>query len=184
MKDINLLPTNRQRELYYETILESATAVLWISILSFVLVFVAQFGVKIYLQNKSRDIDAQIKQLQGQVSKDQNAKIKAQIGVVNSQISEYQDLAGSIPKWSKVLLAFAPLPPAGLSINSFSVDAAQKSVTINGHSPTRELVLRLYNNIRQDDKDFYNIDYPLENLINATNVSFHYTFLIRAGLLK
>ena len=184
MKDINLLPKPRQQELSYAAILQSASLVLWISIASFVVVFAAQVGLKFYLQDKATQVAAQIQQLQGQVNKDQNAQIKSQIAQYNNQIADYQNLAAATPKWSQVLKAFAPLPPAGIKIISFNVDASNKSVAITGYSPTRDLVLTLYNNILADKKDFYNIDYPLENLINPTDVSFHYTFFIQDSLLK
>lgn len=184
MKEINLLPQSRQEELYYENILQSAVLALWVSLASFVLIFGVQQGMKFYLESKAKNIAAQIQQLRGQVNKDQNAKIKSQIDVYNGQIADYQNLASANPKWSQVLKAFAPLPPAGINIISLSINSQDKSVAINGYSPTRDLVLTLYNNILQDKQDFYNIDYPLENLIKVTDVSFHFTFFIQDSLLK
>ena len=55
---------------------------------------------------------------------------------------------------------------------------------ISGYSPTRELVISLYNSILQDDQDFKNIDYPLENVAKAIDINFHFTFSIQDSLLK
>jgi hypothetical protein len=57
-------------------------------------------------------------------------------------------------------------------------------VSITGFSPTRELVIQLYNNILQDNKDFYNVNYPFENLGKPTNVNFHFNFYLQSKLLK
>jgi hypothetical protein len=92
-------------------------------------------------------------------------------------------LADNSPKWSKVIQAFAPLPPQGLKINTFSIDPVAKTVSITGLSPTRDLVIQMHDNIAADTSDFSNVDYPLENIATPVNVSFHYTFTIQDKLL-
>jgi hypothetical protein len=184
MKIINLLPKSRQEELRYEILLHSLWFVIILSLLSFALVFLAQFGAKFYLQYEAVAIKDQISQLQIQVNQQQNADIKTKIQAINGLISDYNNLAGSSPKLSRVVKAFAPLTPAGVKINSFNVNPANKTINISGTSPTRDLVIKLYNNILLDTKDFSNIDYPLENVVEPTNVNFHFTFNIQDGLLK
>jgi hypothetical protein len=184
MKIINLLPKTRQQELRYEIVLHALWVVVGLSLLSFVLVFSAQFATKFYLGYENNDIKQQVALLQNQVNKQQNTEIKSQIETVNNQVSDYLNLAASSPEWSRVIKAFAPLPPAGLKISTFTIDPLQNKITINGLSPTRELVIQLYNNILQDTTDFYGIDYPLENVVNPVNVSFHFTFNIQSKLLQ
>jgi Tfp pilus assembly protein PilN len=184
MKIINLLPKTRQQELHYEVILHTLWVVVSLSLVSFVLVFLAQFGTKFYLQYEDNAIKQQVAQLQSQVDKQQNTEIKAKISAVNNLVSDYLNLAGSSPHWSKVIKAFAPLPPSGLKISTLSIDPNQDAVTITGLSPTRDLVILLYNNILNDTGDFYGIDYPLENVVNPVNVNFHFTFKIQNKLLQ
>lgn len=184
MKTINLLPKTKQQELRYEIILHGLWVVVSLSLLSFALVFLVQFATKFYLQYENYSIKDEVAQLQAQVNKQQNTEIKAKIEAVNNLVSDYQNLAGSSPHWSKVIKAFAPLPPAGLKISSFSIDSVNRTVNINGLSPTRDLVILLYNNILKDSNDFYGIDYPLENVANPVNVSFHFTFNIQDKLLQ
>jgi hypothetical protein len=184
MKTINLLPKIRQQELRFESLLQSLWVIVALSLGSFVLVFLFQFGVKFYLQARAKNISQQISLLQNQFNKQQDTQIKAQVQQANNTITDFKNLADGAPKWSKVLIAFAPLPPAGVEINSFYIDPTTKAVTINGFSPTRTLVIQLYNNILQDTKDFYNIDYPLDNLTNATNVDFHFIFYIQNQLIQ
>lgn len=183
MRLINLLPKPRQQELRYQAVLNSMLIVFSMSLLSFAVVFLAQFGAKFYLEAKVQAMDAEISQLKTQVNKQENASLKKKIQNINDIISDFNNLTVS-PKWSKVLKAFAPLPPDGIKISSFTIDAAKKSILINGQSPTRELVIELYNNILQDNRDFYNIDYPLEHVVKENNVIFHFTFYIQDKLLK
>lgn len=184
MKTINLLPKSRQQELRYESLLHSLWVVFSLSLASFGLVFLAQFATKFYLQAEAKSLSAQISQTKDLVSKNQSSTIKQQIQNENNVISDYKNLADAAPKWSNALKAFASLPPAGVQINSLSMNSTDNSVNITGFSPTRDLVIQLYNNILQDNKDFYNIDYPLENLVNPVNVSFHFTFYMQPKLLQ
>lgn len=184
MKSINLLPKPRQLLLKDEAVFRSLLVFIWISIFSFAAVLAVQYGVKIYLQGQSSSIHQNVQQLQAQIKKDENSNLKAQVEEVNNNIADYKNLSDASPKWSRVLKAFAVLPPPGIKIDSFNINLAAKSVIITGASPTRELVIQLYNIILNDDKEFYNIDYPFENVAKPTNISFHFDFLIRDSLLK
>lgn len=184
MKEINLLPKPKQEELRSEVLLSSLYKIIGISVVSFCVVFLAQLGTKFYLNSDLGAINDKITQLKGQVNKQDNASIKTQIANINNRIGDFKNLAGATPKWSKVLKAFAVLPPQDVKINSFVLDFGRKSVTINGFSPTREKVIDTYNSILADNKEFYNIDYPLENVAKPEDINFHFTFNIRDDLLK
>ncbi len=184
MRIINLLPKKRQKEIRYVKFLNGLFLVMWISLASFAVVFILQFMAKAYLQGRLSSVEREIEQLKQQVNKQDNAQIKAEIVNINNKILDSKNLAESSPKWSKVLKAFAVLPPDGVRINSFNVDPAEKVVTIRGFAPTRELAIELYDIIKADSENFYNVNYPLENLVKATDVSFYYKFYIRESLLK
>lgn len=183
MKLINLLPKSRQQELYFEQLFHKLTFVLWLTAFSFLLVLGAQLAVKIYLESQSRDIASQISLLKSQVNKSDNEQIKKSIKSINDYISDFKNLSVT-PKWSKVLNAFAKLPPDSVGVTSFNVDLKTKSVNIQGFAPRREDVIQLYNNIASDNKEFYNIDYPLENVAKPLDNQFHFNFNIRDDLLK
>ncbi len=184
MRQINLLPKPRQEDFRYMAVLGGLYLAFWITMASFILVLLIQFSVKVYLGRQLQSFQGQIGQLRTQVDKKENSQIKGQIKNINNRIADYKNLAENSPKWSKVLKAFAVLPPAGVKITSLNVNFGPKSVAISGLAPTRELVIALYDSIRKDDKNFYNIDYPLENVIKSNNVNFHFTFYIKDDLLK
>ena len=155
-----------------------------ISVFSFALVLLAQFGIKLYLQIQYQGIESQIAQIKSQVDKKENAQIKAEIDGINGKISDYKNLAQSAPKWSKVLKAFSKLPPKGVKINSMVINFSSKSIIISGFAPTRESVIAMYQSVLQDGSEFYNIDYPLENVLKPKDINFHFTFYINDSLLK
>ena len=183
-KIINLLPKARQQEIRYVAAMRTAWIFVALSVVSFGVVFLVQLGAQFYLQQQSVGLSKQISDLQTQVKKKENAQVKAQVDEANSYIGDFKNLANASPKWSKVIKAFAPLPPAGLKISSFAIDPVAKTISISGQSPTRDLVIQLHNNILADTKDFANINYPLENIAQPTDVSFHFTFTIQDALLQ
>src|SRR5438105_6871628 len=111
MRIINLLPKIRQEDLHYETILRSLYVVVWFSVASFALVFLAQAATKIYLDGEYKQTLKDIELVKGQLDKKENADVKNKIKAINDAVADYKNLADATPKWSKVLKAFAPLPP-------------------------------------------------------------------------
>jgi hypothetical protein len=184
MRQINLLPKSRQEEIFYQSVLRGLYIIIAISIASFALVLLAQFGIKFYLSIEYKDTEYQIGQIKSQVDKKENSQIKDQITKINGRIADYKNLADSAPKWSKVLKAFSVLPPQGVKINAMSVDFKNKSIMLNGFAPTRELVIAMYESVKKDGSHFNNIDYPLENVIKPKDINFHFTFYINESLLK
>jgi Tfp pilus assembly protein PilN len=184
MKTINLLPKIRQEELRYESILQRVFKVLWMFAFVVFIVFVSQLAARIVLQRESEQILSKTETLKRQVNKEGNTQIRARIKVINDTVTDYKKLIDASPKWSKVLEAFALLPPEEVSIESLSVDMAGKKITINGFSATREKVIELYDIINQDTEHFYNIDYPLQHIVKPTNVNFQFTFYIQDSFLN
>lgn len=184
MKQINLLPKPRQEELQLEAVLGSLHRAIWISMLSFLAVFGVQFSIKLYLQQQESSIKKSVALVQNQVNKSENSKLKTQINGINNLIGDYKNLTANAPKWYNVVRAFSKLPPDGVEVNSLQIDFLKKKVTITGMAPTRDLVIELYNNIKNDPKEFYNVDYPLENVAKPLNTNFHFNFYIQDSVLK
>jgi len=182
MKTINLLPKPRQTELRYEATLRSVLVIAALTLLSYAVVFLVQFGLKFYLQLQAGSVTAQITALQAEVKNQANADVKTKVKAANDLVTDYINLSNASPNWSRIIKAFAPLPPQGVKINSLNFIPSKKAVVINGTSPTRELVIQLYNNILQDTNDFYGIDYPLENVAQPTENVFHFTFFVKDKL--
>src|ERR1700722_2876570 len=101
MKVINLLPKTRQKELYYYFTLRTLWLIASWSLASFAVVFLAQLGVKFYLQIKSRQLSREVVALQQQIGQQQNTDVKQQVKTENGLIADYTSLAAG-PKWSQV----------------------------------------------------------------------------------
>jgi Tfp pilus assembly protein PilN len=183
MKIINLLPKHKQEELRYESLFHSVLIASGIAVAILLLGLLVQLGLRFYLNHQTSAIQKDIEQIKQVTNKQENNEIRIKIRTINAQMNDFKSLSASTPTWSKVLLAFAARVPDTVKINSFVADAATKKVTIIGQSPTREQVIQLHNNISADKENFKDIDYPLENIAKATDVTFHFTFYIQDQLL-
>jgi Tfp pilus assembly protein PilN len=184
MKTINLLPKSKQQDLRYELFFRSLIVFFQVSAITFLVVFAGQFLTRIYLSQALQNVNSQIESIKRLSNKEENTTLKNQIKLVNNQITDYKTLAEAAPHWSRVLKAFAADVPDGVQVVSFVADSSKKQITINGSGKTRDDIITLYNNINNDQTNFSNIDYPLENVSRPTNAPFHFTFTIRDTLLK
>lgn len=183
MKRINLLPKSKQQELVYERALYSVTVAIVIATVILLLGVLVQFGVWTYLNRKVQASAAEIEELKRVANKSENANVKEQIKAVNAKLNDFSNLTAKTPHWADVLAAFVKNVPEGVKITNFNADAEKNEVSINGFSPSRDLVIDLYNNINADKEHFQNINYPLENVTQPTNVQFNFTFSITDGVL-
>ncbi len=183
MKRINLLPKDKQNELSHERALYSVSVAVVIATAVLALGVLVQIGVGMYLNNKSNNIQAEIEQLKSVANKSENAEIKQRIRLVNAQIEDFYRLIQQTPQWSAVLEAFVSNVPSGIRVTEFDADLKTMEVNISGYSPTRDLVIDLYNNISADKTHFKNINYPLENVTQPTDVRFNFKFTISDGIL-
>jgi Tfp pilus assembly protein PilN len=183
MKRINLLPQNKQTELYYENLFHSVSVAAILATIILLLGILIQIGVWIYLNRTEARVSAEVEQLRQQTDKTENAELKQQIKLINNQMGDFQNLASLSPEWSKVLASFAKLVPKNVKITQFSAEAKKGKIDITGYSPTREQVIELYNNINSDKDNFKDINYPLENVSKPTDVQFNFSFFIQDGVL-
>ncbi len=101
----------------------------------------------------------------------------------NAQITDFSSLAKSTPEWSEVLEAFVSDVPAGIKVTQFDGELKTGEINIRGYSPTRDQVIDLYNNINADKTHFKDINYPLENVTQPTDVRFNFQFTVADGIL-
>lgn len=183
MKRINLLPKPKQRELSFERVFYSVAIAAIIAVGILILVVVVQLGVYFYLNGKVKSVDAEIEQLKRQANKSESVSVKAQIKTANAQILDFTKLSEQTPQWASIITAFIKDIPQSVKITQFDAHTDKQVIEISGYSPTRDSVIDLYNNINTDKAHFKNIDYPLENVTQPTDVRFSFTFNVADGVL-
>jgi Tfp pilus assembly protein PilN len=148
------------------------------------LVAVGQFGTWSYLKADEASLAKEIEKIKAVSNKDENAALKAQIREINGQITDFRSLIDGAPTWSKAVRQIAAHVPPEVRISTIVSDTKTKKLEVRGFSPTRELVLEFYYNIKDDTDNFASINYPLENVSRPTDVSFLFTIELKESLLK
>lgn len=183
MKHINLLPKTKQSELAHESAFYSVAVAVGICTAILLVGVLVQLAVGFYINRAAVSIEAQIEQLKKMANKSENAEVKKQIMETNAQITDFSSLAKSTPEWSEVLEAFVSDVPAGIKVTQFDGELKTGEINIRGYSPTRDQVIDLYNNINADKTHFKDINYPLENVTQPTDVRFNFQFTVADGIL-
>lgn len=183
-KQINLLPKAKLRQLDLRSWFFGLLSLYVIAGVSFGVVLVTQGGILWYLRSHEKSLEAETETLRQFASAKESTDIRKQVTQVNNRVNDYNTLAKNTPRWSKLLMLFSEVVPAGVQIQSFAVDSNKKQVAVNGFAPTRELVIQLHDNIAAKPEYFTKLDYPLENVTRPTNIVFHYTFTVQDEALK
>lgn len=162
MRLINLLSKEKQQDLLYEAITRNITG-LWLVLFLVVLIALLSYSLTRYELTKKRDaVNEQVNQIQQVANKAENSAVKSRIKNVNDDIQDYLSLSQATPKWSQVMEAFIKDLPDGVKITALDTDPKKLTMTVSGTSALRDNVIKLYNNINDDNAHFENINYPLE----------------------
>lgn len=184
MKQINLLPKPKQKELANETLFRGVVRFLEVSALTFLLVFLAQLATWSFLRADEANLGKKTEAIKKLSNKEENAKLKEQIREINGQINDFKNLLDGAPTWSKAMRQVAQHVPNGVRITNVVADTKTRKLEVRGYSPTRESVLDFYNAVRNDTEHFVGINYPLENVARPIDVSFLFTIELKETLLK
>ncbi len=183
-KQINLLPKESQSELGLRAWYRALLRVYILGAASFLFLIILFFSVTWYFALAEKGLQAEAEQLRTSAATEDTAKIKREVKSINGYIEDYISLSAAAPKWSQLLREFTVLVPAGVQIQSFTVDNVKKVVTVQGFGLTRQDVLALYDAVVANADKFSNIDYPLENVSKPTDINFHYSFTVKDSLLQ
>jgi len=183
MRIINLLPKAEQTLIKQEKILSTGRRGVIYAYLTYGLLLLILIGTRIYMQQNLPKLDSLIQRDQDILSKQDNTNFKNAINLDNATINDYLTLAARNPTWSKVLEQFAKDVPPGVEVQNLNASTSNGKIAITGTAETRDAVLQLRRNIIADPL-FENIDLPLDNLQQPTNLQYHYTFFVKIGQLS
>ena len=179
---VNLLPEGEQKEIRLEKLtshLLNFFVWIFLSLVALTLVFLA---TRFFLRSELKMVSEQIVQQRQVVSKEENQKLKMKLDDFNTDLANYVNLEKNHAVWSDVLVSFAQLVPPDVSIDSLVADRKSRNIKIAGFAKSRESVLKLRDYLLSSDY-FEQVNFPLSNLAKPTNLSFHYSFYVKADKL-
>lgn len=179
---VNLLPKEDQSETRIDKISNFVAIFFFWVVLSLLILSLLFLVAYVYLKSEYNQISTQIDLQRQVVSKNENVRIKKELNDLNIRLFNLVNLDKYHGNWSEVILKFSGLLPADVAIDSFSADRSTSRIQIIGVAKSRDSVLKLRENLLASDY-FENVNFPLSNLIRPTEVSFRYTFFVKAKAL-
>lgn len=174
MVELNLLPPAERELLHLEKIRCQVMRYGTIVLLTF-LGFIAVLGfiwffILIQLKSYSQSLQSIEASFQGQSIGNQ----KQLIADFNQYLEKLDQTQKSHPYYSSVLAELANIIPAGVRLDSLSIDEKNQAM-LSGFAPQRSQVLILQDSLEKS-KFFADVEKPLENLTKQTNINFNFKF--------
>lgn len=129
------------------------------------------------LQMKAKDVEAEANQSTLLLQAQGQSSIAETTSKLNSQILALQGVQKRFQKWTPMLEQFAALTPAGVTLESLSVNQATNKITFSGIAATREAYTN-YEKVLQNSSVISDVIFPLQT--KRTDLEFSLT----AGLKK
>jgi len=174
---MNLLPLEQKKRikslLLYQSVISSGLILILLSLI--VILFLS--GFLVFLNFQYQEMENKIGIEQSKITqvgviknvekniKDLNKELR-ELSLINTDKKVLYD---SLEKISNELLS-------EVRVDSLEIDNLNK-VSVYGYSDTRAKLLRI-KNILETSSGFKEIDFPLSNLTNSSNIDFHFSFTL------
>lgn len=182
-KSINLLPPEEQKQLGLENYNRQLVHFgIWI-VFSLGAVMFILFLSLIFLSRTEKLTRQGAEQANGELRGLEQSLVQKQVEKLNLDLGNFQSLTVQDVKPSSLLIEFASLLPADVSLDAFAISRDDGKVEVSGTARTRASVLQLRSNLLVSE-NFYNVNFPLSNLQTANDVNWKYRFYIKPRVNK
>jgi hypothetical protein len=182
-KFVNLLPSDEQKEYKLQLIhTELWSFGFWLG-LSFLILAVLIFAAQTFLQEELKISQQRVQTEQIAFNKLQEQGIQKAAGDFNLNLTNFRTLSARHQNLSPVLIEFARLLPAGLTVDSLTISRSSLKVEASGRASDRKSVLQLRQNLLASSY-FNNVNFPLLNLEKRTDAVWKFRFYIRPEILN
>lgn len=169
----NLLPPQIKNELFEEEVKN-----LIIVLGSLILIFLFSFTLILFTINDyiSKQIDLEkmvinLEKKNSEVPEIQNLREK--IISINRTLSQLDSFYQDQVKLTEIFNKISDISPSQMYLTNFSYQKETNLVSLSGFSPTQEILLNFKKNL---NKEFSEVNFPLQNWIKSTDIDFQVTF--------
>ena len=171
---INLLPPQQKKELFWEErcklfLIFGISAIVFLIALT-----LALLAVKIYISGQVQSYRI----ITAAISKDDGGEINK----INQRLEDLDSFYGKSPDFSEFLEKISSLLPQKTYLISLSLAFSQKDgdflASLQGFSPTRELLLQIKKNL-ESELNFKDINFPASNWVKPENIEFSVNFKVK-----
>lgn len=180
---INLLPPEQQKNIRLARVNSQVLSfVIWLilSILIFATVLFASFLV---LRQRLESLQGEIAEQTKTLEELKETSVRKEVEIFSSNLKNFDVLQKSQDGWSRVLEEIARGLPADMTIDTMSINRADRKVELSGRGGSRNSVLQ-YRKTLIASANFVNLNFPLANLEKSKDLSWKYRFYVKPEFLK
>lgn len=174
---INLLPREEKLDLEWDRRRRIAVATAVRLIAGAAALWVMLAGVAWYLRAEADRIAAELTSQRELLAQSELQQLETNFRKTVQLAEAVRTVSKSAQTVSPVLIEVARLVPAGVELKSIEYTAKGRRVSLRGHAPTRELVIRIEDAIRRESR-YTDVDAPPTNLVKPADVDFSFAFTI------
>lgn len=174
---INLLPREDKRDLEWDRRRRITVAAAIRLVMGAAVLWAMLAGVAWYLRAEADRIAAELVSQRELLAQSELQQLETNFKKTVQLAEAVRAVAGSAQTASPVLIEVAQLVPSGVELKTIEYIAKGRRVSLRGHAPTREMVIRIESAIRSEPR-YTNVDAPPTNLVKPTNIDFSFAFTI------
>lgn len=180
MLTLNLLPQHYKEEYLFEK-KRRLTVFFGISLCLIMVVFCALlFSTYFFLVIQKKSFSASLDARKATEASRRLSEVKKEISAFNKKIGILKIAQAGINPLAPVLEKIAFLVEPGVFVESLSLNAETKAISVSGFSETRERVLSLAAALAQSDFVLAgSLQSPIQNILKEKGVHFSFTFVLQ-----
>ena len=183
MKIINLLPQSELKELSLQLAANKLLKFFAFVFISLLCVFMVALATRFYIEGTIDQSKSDVVHLQQQLSDQKNQDLEKKVQALNTEIRNVKLINDQHYQWSLALIELGNITPNGVHMDSVNFDRATGRVDVRGYADRRDDVIQFWSNVTKSSY-FGGINFPLNNLEQATNTLFTFSFLIKPGMIQ
>lgn len=176
MITLNLVSLEQKKEIklrhIYGLVKKSSLAILAVTFVTAVVLISA----KMILQSEFNDVISQTSQ--NTETNEQYASAKS----LNNKLNFVETIQEKFIPWSVLIKKIADITPDGINFYYIKMDAGDGTIKIRGKAKQRSSLLKFKDNMA-DSNYFYDIDFPIKNILEKENIDFEIKAKLDLSLL-
>lgn len=166
MMHINLVSMKLKRGIKLRHVYATFKNISYVLIITTVFFATVILAAKIILQNNFNKIVMQTTLItkNSQVS---NARVRE----INSRVDYINGLQNDFIAWSYLFEEISKNISNDIKFNSINIDKGKKEINLRGIAKTRDSLINFKEELDKSDM-FYNIDFPIKNILEKENINF------------
>ncbi len=175
MINLNLLSPAKKLNLKKKKTFLQVTRFVSYSLLTLIFAFIFMKGTSFLINEEIASVTASIDTATRIPQTTEDTSLEAKITQYNNLVKSTNNKLAAYIKWSTIIEDFTKTVPSGIQLTYLGMDKTNKKIKLRGKANTRDDLVNFKNNL-DDNKNYSNIDIPITNFLEKTDIDFTIDF--------